>query len=1089
MCYRGIVSDSTQPTPHSSPTHRTVPADVERALPSAHFGHFVRVAKLGAGGMGEVWKAWDSRLNRWVALKFLKGTDDEEIARFLREAQLAGQLSHPHIAAIYDVGQDQGQHFIAMQFVEGQTLKTFPRGDRKQLARLIRDGARAVAFAHERGVVHRDLKPENLMVTPGREPHLYVMDFGLARATEGASDLSISGQIVGTPGYMSPEQARGGRAGPRSDVWSLGATLYHLVADTPPFRGANVMETLRKVTDDDPKPPRAIEPRVDVDLETIVLKCLDKDPARRYASAGDLADDLDRWLNGEAIAARPTSLFYRLRRAMARRKGIVAALLVGAAAVLIVLLMLIPALRRSDRALTLWSEVSVRLADAEGLARAGEQPRAFSKLDEGIARCRASIERDDFPLAHFFLARLLIQKNEIDEAKRELDRALALDPGLGEAKLQRGLLRAQDYDDGVGEWRQLLMARTWTEEELEEKVPALKGLRLGAIDDLGASAGRSSYFKEEDAIFGRGILARGRRQTAEARRAFEEVVRRNPLYVQASAQLAILEREAGHYREAAEIINEALARHRGCAILYELLGSIGRMSGEDAGAAEAFREAKRLNPSRPAIDDLLCHALALTGRRDEGLAILEDSIRRRPRALLNSVNLAVYRFMDHRHAESIRLLDDVMKTEPLCVMALVNRASVKATQGDMSGAIGDLDAAIRINGRCHEAFCTRGDLKIEQGDVAAGMADLDEAVRLSPGWTEPLLRRAQARLARGEFEAARADVEALERLRPDDARFFGARGYLRLHTGDPEKALADFDHLLKHQPGSTDAILGRADALAKLGRYADAVAALKEFVEVQHDDKAQRRRAGYRILLGDYAGAIQDCDEVLRHSPRDADAFYNRALAELYLGRRDRAIADCAEALAINPRHAGATVNRGYAREEDGDVAGARRDYEEALRFDPRCYQAYLNLGSLKARSGEPEAALRDFGEAARIEPGRPEAHENLGILCARLSRLDEALRHFDRAVAAAPKRAKGYLCRGEAWHRAGEFAKAVEDYTRALELEPNHVNALANRGRAKLSLGDLDGAKADLRESLKRAPSDWPIRGAVETELKKLER
>jgi tetratricopeptide (TPR) repeat protein/predicted Ser/Thr protein kinase len=303
-----------------------VPEEVSRALPSARFGNFVRVQKLGAGGMGEVWKSWDSRLARWVALKFPRGGDDEEIARFMREAQTAGRLNHPNIAATYEVGEDQGSPFIAMQYVEGQTLRTFPRDDRRAIVRLIADAAQALQYAHEQGIVHRDLKPENIMVTtrskPGRgeEHHVYVMDFGLARITEGASNFSVSGLVVGTPSYMPPEQARGEKVDARADVYSLGATLYELLTDRRLFQGTNVYDILKKVQEEDPRPPRKIDPRIAPDLETIVLKCLAKEPARRYPTAQALSEDLMAFDAGESIQARPEGFTRRVWRKVRRNR-------------------------------------------------------------------------------------------------------------------------------------------------------------------------------------------------------------------------------------------------------------------------------------------------------------------------------------------------------------------------------------------------------------------------------------------------------------------------------------------------------------------------------------------------------------------------------------------------------------------------------------------------------------------------------------------------------------------------------------------------------------------------------------------------
>jgi hypothetical protein len=453
----GTKPPGSQPGSSSSkPTSPFAPAEVSGAEDGAKFGKFVRTQRLGAGGMGEVWKAWDTQLSRWVALKFLKGGDEDEILRFKREAQTAGQLSHPNIAAVYEVGEDRNRHYIAMQFVDGQTLKTYPRNDKMALARLMRDAARAVAYAHQQGIVHRDLKPENLMVTQrGREPHLYVMDFGLARAIEGGSELSVSGSVVGTPSYMPPEQARGERVDTRADVYSLGATMYEVLTDRVPFKGANVYETLRKVQEEDPAPPRKLDPKVDSDFETIVLTCLEKEPSRRYATSKELADDLDRFLEGEPISARRASIVYRIRRRLAKKKAVVLTGLGATAVVGLVLAVLVPKLwqkqeefRKAQRELVEQMRVTSMACletalELRRVNRVDGMPKYAVKVEEAcreVAEKITSIGEPNYRLGRMYRAQL-----REDDAWREQEEALKREGGYAPALYEAVVLRLRRY--------------------------------------------------------------------------------------------------------------------------------------------------------------------------------------------------------------------------------------------------------------------------------------------------------------------------------------------------------------------------------------------------------------------------------------------------------------------------------------------------------------------------------------------------------------------------------------------------------------------------------------------------------------------
>jgi eukaryotic-like serine/threonine-protein kinase len=309
-----------------------------------YFGDYELLEEVAVGGMGIVYKARQVSLNRIVAVKMiLKGTlaREEDVKRFRAEAEAAASLQHPAIVAIHEVGLHEGQHYFSMDFVEGHSLAELPREQplsARQAAEYVRDAAEAVHHAHQHGTLHRDLKPSNILID--RQGRVRITDFGLAKRIEGNSDLTLTGQILGTPSYMPPEQASGKRSlvAAASDIYSLGAVLYELLTGRPPFRGESPAETLRQVETLDPVSPRLLNPATPSDLETICLKCLEKEPHKRYGTAQLLADDLGRFLRGDPIVARPVSRPARAWR-WCRRNPMVAgltaavALLVGTVAI------------------------------------------------------------------------------------------------------------------------------------------------------------------------------------------------------------------------------------------------------------------------------------------------------------------------------------------------------------------------------------------------------------------------------------------------------------------------------------------------------------------------------------------------------------------------------------------------------------------------------------------------------------------------------------------------------------------------------------------------------------------------------------
>src|SRR5262245_34038501 len=287
-------------------------------------GDYELLEEIGRGGQGVVFRARQKSLNRTVALKVIglgQWATPAHLKRFRLEAGAAASLDHPCIVPIYEVGEGDGQCYFSMKFVEGgqldDVIEQRPISIR-QAVELIAKVARTVHYAHEHGILHRDIKPGNILLDGKGEPHL--TDFGLARLVESESTVTRTLEVLGTPSYMAPEQAAGDNAKltRTTDVYGLGAVLYQLLTGHPPFAGGTTYETIKLLLESQPRPPRLWNPKVDRDVSTICLKCLEKDPQRRYPSALTPAEDLERWLRREPIQARRIGIAARAKKWLQR---------------------------------------------------------------------------------------------------------------------------------------------------------------------------------------------------------------------------------------------------------------------------------------------------------------------------------------------------------------------------------------------------------------------------------------------------------------------------------------------------------------------------------------------------------------------------------------------------------------------------------------------------------------------------------------------------------------------------------------------------------------------------------------------------
>src|SRR5215471_12569959 len=425
VCWRCMMQSSASAQPEAGGSEAAPESSTAAGL---RFGDYLLEQEIAHGGMGVVYRARQLSLGRTVAVKLLllgRYSSAESVERFRREAQSAAALRHPNIVAIHEIGEHEGQQFFSMDYVEGQNLAEAVRAgplEPRRSAEVVAAIAQAIHFAHEQGVLHRDLKPSNVLLDAFGQ--VRITDFGLAKKLGGSSDLTLTGQVLGTPNYLSPEQAIGKQAalGPASDVYSIGALMYELLTGRPPFLSNSLQETLLRIQNDEPVSPRALNPALHRDLETICLKCLQKEPERRYGSAHELAMDIKRHLSDQPVLARPPSARYFLKKFIARNKWPVILSATVAVLTLAGLVGTSLGLRRANRARN-QADQNARVADqnaARALSLADEARRA-----EFAARVAQTNALRQAYSASMLSASEAIERAQIDAARHYLDSAPA----------------------------------------------------------------------------------------------------------------------------------------------------------------------------------------------------------------------------------------------------------------------------------------------------------------------------------------------------------------------------------------------------------------------------------------------------------------------------------------------------------------------------------------------------------------------------------------------------------------------------------------------------------------------------------------
>jgi serine/threonine protein kinase/tetratricopeptide (TPR) repeat protein len=1010
--------------------------------------------ELGKGGMGVVYKARQVRLNRVVALKMILSgahASPEVRLRFLAEAEIIAAVQHPAVVQVYEFGTHDELPWFSLEFCEGGSLARHLGGKPlrpRQGARLVAQVARGIHAAHQAGILHRDLKPANVLLhrrsatdsTDATDDRRAVpsgssssslgdllpkiTDFGLAGRVAGDSGLTQTGAVLGTPSYMAPEQARGAKGlTTAADVHALGAILYQCLTGQPPFRADTVMETLDLVREKEPVPPRALQPKVDPDLQTICLKCLRKTPQARYASAADLAADLERFLDGRPILARPVPAWERAAKWARRRPA--------AAGLVAALFLAILASSLGGVFFGLYKQMEnaglLRRQRINELVREGQQAAALGRL---------ALERNQ----HLDAARHLEAAGQSLNSAAEM---LAGEAGAADLREQVAGSREQvrrDLDEltrrrEVGPRiarleqdrdRVLFLEISARERDRAGNLAQVRRLAPAVLAPFGLAAEQSpteaeQAFRQGSALFAspedrkkaalacREVLLSWAEAEAAGGQGPEQAIRlldaaaeigqaqgppRSRACHQRRARYLL---QAGKKREADAELAQAGALQPRTALDHFLTGLEHHRQGRLAPAMSACSLALREQPGHFWAQYLQALCQVKLERWAEAKVGLTGCLARQPdffwAALLRGIAQAGLKEFDAAEADFAQALAQARQPQDRAAI-LTNRGILLwAQQKRWDRAVADLEEAIHLSPGDPRPLANLAAVQRLRGDLREAVASLDRAITCKPDDAVLVYTRARVHLQRQDGARARQDLErAVKMLQPQrDAQHLTSAlvelGMLKEAAGQHPQALADFDAALAIQPDHPDAHRQRAHTLLKLKRYQQAGKALDRYLERGPPlADVYLARGLLHAQAREYPQAVEAFGRSLMLKS-DAEALTQRGWAYLQLDAPRLAKADFDASLKVRPRHATTLCLRGTAQVLLGQVTAGVRDAEAAMRLQMTPEQELLAACIYARVAGFLALTQRKRGAV------RPEArYEDLAadLLCRALRRLPE---------------------------------------------------------------------------------------------------
>jgi tetratricopeptide (TPR) repeat protein len=1130
------------------PRAQVAPSPVPMVGPGARLGDFQILREVGRGGMGVVYEAEQVSLSRRVALKvlpFAAALDSKQLQRFKNEAQAAAHLHHTNIVPVFGIGCECGVHFYTMQFIQGQTLAalisalrssagreaaasartTSPYGPRaaqtqtrdttlgpprtgsagnsiraakffRIVAHLAIQAAEGLEHAHQLGVIHRDIKPGNLLVealsaqaTVGEEAggevaRLWITDFGLAHCQSQAG-LTITGDLLGTLRYMSPEQSLGKRAvvDHRSDIYSLGVTLYELLTLEPAFNGRDREELLRQVALVEPRAPRRLNPSIPADLETIVLKAMEKDPAERYARAQDLADDLRRFLEDRPIRARRPTLLQRLRKWARRHKAASWA----CASVLLVCLV---------AASGFWYErqqqaAAETLREAEAMRQRGlTEVRITDALDQAQSSCAKlhQVLRKNggvFGLLNQpgkWRAYLQAARAALDQARALLDRGgEGIDPALAHKALALECLLNTDETDQqfacalekiredaatVVEGNLNVFAsdaayqRTFTHEGFDVLGgdPCAVGKRIArsliqeqlvaALDDWSHARTRFSPQKPVDRLLQAARLAAPdpdwgnqlRQESAWHDRAVVEALARKARIADLSPQMlyrmAILLRDTNSV-ERVGWLRRAQAQVPTDFWLNLELGSA-LLDTNPLEASGFWRVALAVRPDSSAIHNNLSLTLIRLKRFEEAEAFCRKAIDLDPNDTAPHNNLGIALAHQKRLDEAVASYQKAIQIDPRNFMPYHNLGNVllDLKRLDEAGAAYQKALDLHPDPMYATALDNLGIALGGQNRLDEAITRFEMAIKLAPKFAPAYAHLSVVLRKKKWLDGAVAIcTQAIARVDPS-ADVYVSLGRALTDQKRLDEAVQAFRKAIQLDAKHAGAYTNLGNVLCDLKRPDEAIVAYRKAIELDPQDAEHYSNLGTAFSdqkrLNEAIAAYQKAIQI---NPKHGKARYNLGNALWKLKRLDEAIAAYRKAIELDPQHADAHCGLGAALYEQHRLDEAIVQFQQAIRKDPNLALAYANLGAALVDQKLLDEAVAVLEKAVQLDRRNAEAYTNLGAALYAQQRLDEALAAYREAIQLAPKLGNPRLGLANNLLKKGLFREAAEAMQQALPL------------------------------------------------------